>query len=410
MSSRSQRDAPSRQIGNRPTEEEASPPLPELTRYMQDCREVILREIERVLPERNPYSAQLYDLMLDYPLREGKALRPALCIATCRALGGGLEAVLPSAAVLEMYHNAFLIHDDIEDGSEKRRDQPTLHRKHGTAIAINVGDAMLALTLQPLLDNMRLISMGAALRVLQLIARMAQESAEGQAIELAWIRDVHWGVTDRDYVRMVHKKTSWYTFIAPMMIGATIAGATSGQLQRLWVVATLMGTAFQIQDDVLNIRGDEKLYGKEILGDLWEGKHTLILIHALRHASAADRERALQILKKARPLETAAHVDDTLDVLLDRLLERGDITPAASRELRQHCERERGQPTKTAADVAFVAGLIDAAQSVEYAKRSAGLRARRARALVANALPWRRPSVHFDFIDGVIRFILERDH
>ena len=90
---------------------------------------------------------------MEYPLREAKGLRPALCIATCRALGGSLEAVLPSAAVLELYHNAFLIHDDVEDGSERRRGMPTLHRDHGAPIAINVGDAMLGLALSPLLDN-----------------------------------------------------------------------------------------------------------------------------------------------------------------------------------------------------------------------------------------------------------------
>ena len=85
----------------------------------------------------------LFNLMLDYPLRDAKALRPALCIATCRALGGQLEEVLPSAAVLEFFHNAFLIHDDIEDQSELRRGAPTLHYAHGVPIAVNVGDAML---------------------------------------------------------------------------------------------------------------------------------------------------------------------------------------------------------------------------------------------------------------------------
>src|SRR6185503_211786 len=129
-------------------------------------------------------SSILYDLVMDYPLRPAKALRPSLCIATCRALGGMLEAVLPSAAVLELYHNAFLIHDDIEDDSVKRRGGDTLHLAYGVPIAINVGDTMLAMALDPLLDNMRLVGMGKALRVLRTVSRMARESAEGQAIEL----------------------------------------------------------------------------------------------------------------------------------------------------------------------------------------------------------------------------------
>src|SRR5262245_60657475 len=113
--------------------------------YLAECRALVLAEIRQLIPrESSPFRPILYDLMLEYPLRDAKAMRPALCIACCRALGGRLEAVLPSAAVLEFYHNAFLIHDDIEDGSHTRRGAPTLHVAHGVPIAINVGDAMLA--------------------------------------------------------------------------------------------------------------------------------------------------------------------------------------------------------------------------------------------------------------------------
>jgi geranylgeranyl diphosphate synthase, type II len=84
-----------------------------LNTYLSDCRELVTAEIRDIIPGDPRYRSILYDLMLDYPLREGKALRPALCIATCRALGGKLESVLRSAAVLELYHSAFLIHDDI---------------------------------------------------------------------------------------------------------------------------------------------------------------------------------------------------------------------------------------------------------------------------------------------------------
>jgi len=113
-----------------------------LRAYLDDCRGLVEAEIRRIVPADGRRGAALYDLMLDYPLREAKGLRPALCIATCRALGGKLEAVLRSAAVLELYHNAFLIHDDIEDESIMRRGGPTLHRTHGIPVAVNVGDAM----------------------------------------------------------------------------------------------------------------------------------------------------------------------------------------------------------------------------------------------------------------------------
>src|SRR5947209_425304 len=104
-----------------------------LSRYLDECRGLVMDEIHTIIP-RNRYRAILYDLMLEYPLRPGKAFRPSLCVATCRALGGRLQDVLRTAAVLELYHNAFLLHDDVEDGSLMRRGYPTLHRDYGMPI------------------------------------------------------------------------------------------------------------------------------------------------------------------------------------------------------------------------------------------------------------------------------------
>src|SRR5581483_3238235 len=269
---------------------DSSPQTMDVARYLNECRDLVLQQITETIPKTSRYRPVLYDLVLDYPMREGKALRPALCVAACRALGGRLEAVLPSAMVLELYHNAFLIHDDVEDGSEQRRGAATLHRTHGVPVAVNVGDAMLAMTLEPLLDNIRVVGLGKALRILRTIARMARESAEGQALELDWIRRDRWDLDDTDYVRMVYKKTGWYTFMAPLLVGATAAGASAEHLGELRNFGAVLGVAFQIQDDVLNLTSDEGGYGKEIGGDLWEGKRTLILMHALRQASPAERD------------------------------------------------------------------------------------------------------------------------
>ncbi len=136
----------------------------------------------------------------------GKALRPALSIAACLGLGGHLEAVLPTAATLELYHNAFLIHDDIEDESWWRRGKPTLHIDHGVPIAINVGDAMLSLSLQPLLDNVERVGLGPALRILRAVAKMTRLTVDGQALELDWVRSNRWRLNDADYLKMVELK------------------------------------------------------------------------------------------------------------------------------------------------------------------------------------------------------------
>jgi geranylgeranyl diphosphate synthase, type II len=352
-----------------------------LAAYMGECRELVLDEIRDLLPPDGAHTGGLYELMFDYPLRGGKALRPAVCVATCRALGGQLQSVLRSAAVLELYHNAFLIHDDVEDGSEKRRREATLHRAHGVPIAVNVGDGMLALTMKPLLDNMETIGLGRALRILETVARMARESAEGQMMELDWIRRADWTPSDRCYLRMVYKKSAWYSFVAPTLVGGIAAGARDAALDGLARFAALLGTAFQIQDDVLNLVGDEGAYGKEIDGDLWEGKHTLILIHAMRRASRSDRARALAVLGRARPPES------------------GEACP--------HCSDGRAQ--KTPDDVAFLRGLIERHGSIAYAWAEADRRARAAerrfRALSRN-LP---ESVHREFLGRLVDFVVQRD-
>jgi len=377
--------------------------------YLRDTQEWTLREIRRLVPEDSEHTGGLYELMLDYPLRGGKGLRPAIAIATCRALGGSLRGVLPSAAVLELYHNAFLVHDDVEDGSEKRRQEETLHRLHGVPIAVNVGDGMLALTLEPLLANMELLGMGRALRILEEIARMSRESAEGQMIELDWIRRVAWGLSDDAYIRMVHKKSAWYSFIAPMAVGAIAAGADGRLVDRLRLFASLLGVAFQIQDDVLNLTGDESDYGKEIGGDLWEGKHTLILIHALREADEADRANALEILARNPESRGATNpLRSSLGNALDELERYGQLGFAARQRLRGLLAESAGGQ-RSPEDVRFLERLIDRRGSIEYAWQEARRRATRAAGIFQDLSSEIDASEHRRFLEDVVEYVVLRD-
>ncbi|MDI1443535.1 polyprenyl synthetase family protein [Polyangium sp. 6x1] len=350
----------------------------DLVDYLHECRALTLAELEAMISRETACRGVLYERMLEYPMRSAKALRPAICIATCRALGGRLEAALPSAAVLELYHNAFLIHDDVEDGSERRRDKPTLHGVYGVPIAVNVGDAMLAFALGPLLDNTRTLGVGKALRILEVVHRMAKESAEGQAIELEWIREGAFDLDDADYVRMVEKKTGHYSFIAPVQIGGIIAGGQAARLDALARFAAALGVAFQIQDDVLNLTADEGRYGKEIGGDLWEGKHTLILMHAMRSAPEEERARARAILRKKRPPYAGA-------------------SPWPSEAL------------KSEDDVAFLLALIRRHGSVAHAQGEARRRAGEAVTALAAAQSGLGPSVHLDFLSGLVDYVIDRD-
>jgi geranylgeranyl diphosphate synthase type II len=269
----------------------------------------------------------LYEMLADYPFRTGKMLRPTMCLSVARAVGGMGQSALTTAAALELYHNAFLIHDDIEDGSEARRGKDTLHHMIGIPRAINVGDATNVLAVGLLLENLPLIGVSKTLDVLHEIELMAQQSVEGQAMELDWVATNASNLTDQDYFKMCVKKTCWYSFMTPCRIGLIVGHPSAhakdlveplAQVTRFGMV---LGIAFQIQDDLLNLQGDVKLYGKEIGGDIYEGKRTLMLNHAIAHSSPADSQKIVEILAVPREEKTPEQVE----FIYDRMQRCGSI-------------------------------------------------------------------------------------
>lgn len=289
------------------TTDATEPVVEDLERYGRLTREAALSYIEA-----DGLSPYLVAPAVDYLARGGKALRPALCLATCEAFGGDPARALPSAAAIELLHTAFLVHDDVEDDSDLRRGEPTLHQRYGRAAAMNAGDGLAVMALGALRGNERLLGPVLAARVWAEFDFMARQTVEGQALELGWQRD---GLTDLgpdDYLELIMKKTCWYTTLLPLRVGALVAsgGASDpsgpfpgpaipfpgkanpapdpGALLRF---GFFLGAAFQIRDDLLNLTGAEALYGKERLGDLREGKRTLMLIHLLAVAGDDDRRR-----------------------------------------------------------------------------------------------------------------------
>lgn len=262
--------------------------------------------LEPYLPQGEP-ARHLYEPLADYPRRGGKMMRSSLCIASARAFGGRLDQALGSAVAIELMHNALLIHDDIQDESEQRRGRPTLHALHGVPLAINAGDALGLLSLRPLIENAGRIGPRLTLRVLEETERMAWESAEGQAMELGWRRDNTSELGEADYLTMVLKKTCWLATIHPCRVGALIGSGDAIDLEPFIRFGFFLGAAFQIQDDLLNLVADER-YGKERHGDLFEGKRTLMLIHAWRHASAAERRRLTALFDPANGPRSPAQV------------------------------------------------------------------------------------------------------
>src|SRR3984957_4063560 len=262
-------------------------------------REMISDTLTAAVPTWEP-QRHLYGLVSDFVSRSGKGLRPALCIATTRALGGRGEDAFPAAAGLEMLHNAFLVHDDIEDESESRRGVATMHRRVGIPIAVNVGDEMNALSMRLFRKAAERLGPVTAFRILDEVDHLLVETLEGQAMELGWVRDNNLTLGVDDYLRLVLKKTAWYSFIHPMRIGTLIANGEDQNLSRFVRLRYLTGLAFQIKDDVLNLNGSLARYGKEIDGDLWEGKRTLMLTHAFARASPTDRAWIGAFLERPR--------------------------------------------------------------------------------------------------------------
>jgi geranylgeranyl diphosphate synthase, type II len=276
-------------------------------------RDLTYRSLLNSLPNREP-RRYLYDLIGRQLSRAGKGLRPALCIATCRAHGGSIEQALPSAVAIELLHNAFLVHDDIEDGSLYRRNHPTLYVEHGIPIALNVGDAMNALSIASLIENIPVLGADLSYRIFHEAHHLVLQSVEGQALELGWTRDNVFDLTEADYLRMVLKKTCWYTCIEPCRIGALIGTAGHVDADRFNLFGFYLGAAFQIQDDVLNLVGNQEQYGKEILGDIWEGKRTLMLVHALSNCTPDERERMGRVFAVSREQRTEHDVGWVFDL------------------------------------------------------------------------------------------------
>jgi geranylgeranyl diphosphate synthase type II len=302
--------------------------LERLTYY----REMVLNRLRASVPSKEP-ERYLYALVRENLERSGKGLRPAFCLATCRAFGGKVEDALDSASAIEMIHNAFLVHDDVEDGSEYRRTQPTMHTRYGVPIAVNTGDAMQALSMRLLRGNLPTLGPHLAWQIFEEFDHMLVETLEGQAMELGWIRDNKCEISDEDYLCMTLKKTCWYSFIHPCRIGALIARPKELNLERFNSFGYYLGAAFQIQDDILNLTGNRRQYGKEIGGDLYEGKRTLMLSHLFGKCSEPEK-RALQGLL-SRPRQR--RLPREIDALYEQMRRYGSIEYAIScaRELRE---------------------------------------------------------------------------
>jgi geranylgeranyl pyrophosphate synthase len=227
--------------------------------------------------------------------RGGKRWRPILGILTYEALGGRGEDVVKLMAIPELIHNGTLIVDDVEDGSDYRRGKPCIHKIYGEDIAINAGNTLYYLPIAALLAEHQLPA-DLEHTLLRIYVEEMVRLSIGQALDIAWHRSFG-GVPGEDgYLIMCSLKTGSLARM-PVRMACALARADGKVEEALSRFSTSIAVAFQIQDDLLNLVGDEVLYGKEIGGDIREGKRTLMVIHALRRLPREKSERLLRILE-----------------------------------------------------------------------------------------------------------------
>jgi geranylgeranyl diphosphate synthase type II len=309
-------------------------------------RDKVGKRMEYYLQKNFKPGSLAYELLSDYPTRPAKGIRPAFCLAAAASVGGEYESAVNTGAAIELLHNAFLIKDDVVDQSLYRRGDLTLNRKYGLALAANAGDALKILSMSPLIDNLGIIGVRKSLEVILEIQQMANRSVAGQIAELTYVKDNRTDLKPDDYFRLCEDKTCWYTTIAPCRTGLIIGSdnATPAQLDAITRFARDIGLAFQITDDTLNLSASEKVYGKEINGDIMEGKRTLILIHLLNSCSPGELRQVRRILKKPREAK------DEKDVAFVRELMERYSSFENAREVAASLARDAGEVLRNECD------------------------------------------------------------
>ena len=257
--------------------------------------EVLLDIIEKSLSELG--YAELEPRTLFEPIGYtlslgGKRVRPLLCLLACRLYSDNIATALPIARALEVFHNFTLLHDDLMDKSPIRRGQPTVYRKWNDNTAILSGDAMSIEAYRSLegIENPQLL-----FKVLPFFNKMAIEICKGQQYDMDFEEREH--VSVAEYIEMIRLKTA-VLLGAALRLGALAAGAYDSDAQILDEVGQALGLAFQIQDDYLDVYGDEKTFGKPIGGDIMNGKKTLMLLYTqakLEREDRAELDRLMQL-------------------------------------------------------------------------------------------------------------------
>lgn len=274
----------------------------------------ILKKVNEAL-DALPYNRQpasLYDPIRYVLSLGGKRIRPVLMLLTYNLYREQPEHIMMQALGLETYHNYTLLHDDLMDNADLRRGHETVHKRWDANKAILSGDSMLVLAYERMAqcDALHLPA------VLNLFTQTALEIGEGQEYDMSF--ETRNDVAEAEYIEMIRLKTSVLLACA-MKIGAIMADASAEDADNLYKCGEQMGLAFQLQDDLLDVYGDSKVFGKAIGGDITSNKKTYMLINAVNRANAQQRAELMQWIEakqfdRQEKIAAVTHLYDAIGI------------------------------------------------------------------------------------------------
>jgi geranylgeranyl diphosphate synthase type II len=296
--------------------------------FLAKERKIIDAKLKKVLANRKPRS--LYEPSNYILADQGKRLRPLLVLLSAKAVAGTYKNAYNAALAIEMLHNFTLVHDDIMDNADKRRNKLTVHVKYDVNTAILAGDGLLAVAYEYLLKDLVIPGND----VVKYFTKGLVEVCEGQSLDKEF--ELKRSVSIDEYIVMITKKTAAMAEMC-CAIGAKIGGGSSKEVQALSLYGKNLGIAFQIQDDLLDIVGEEDSFGKKIGGDLIEGKKTFLFLKALEKAKGKEKAALIKVIanKGISPGEVSGYknIYQELGVLVDAQNEIVKFTRKALRQI-----------------------------------------------------------------------------
>ena len=237
----------------------------------------------KYLPEGKPIS--LYDAARHLPMGGGKRLRPFLVMISCEIVSGDAEKTLPFGAALELMHNFTLVHDDIMDKSNLRRNVPTVHIKFGAPAAILAGDLLFARSFEAMHDLS--VDCPVFKQLDRLLIQCILNICEGQQLDVEF--EQRKIINEEEYIDMITRKTA-VLFKLAAKGGAIIGEGNEDEIFALTEYGLQLGLSFQIWDDYLDMSSDEETLGKDIGNDIRNGKKTLIAVYSLQNATGDNKQ------------------------------------------------------------------------------------------------------------------------